>query len=167
MNLETLRQLYQYDRWANAQVWACVEKLSDDQFTQESDYSIGSVHNQVFHLMGSELWAMKLFGEEIDDEMKALKQDDFPTRAAIRSQWDRHIQRLDSALDALTEEKLQAPVEVPLASDLKGALWEYLMANVNHAMDHRSQILALIHKLGGETCEHEFWFYMMDRQKSD
>ena len=88
MNLETLRTLYQYDRWANGQVWACVEKLSDEQFTQESDYSIGSVHNQVFHLMGSELWSLKFFGEAIDDELKALKPEDFPTRPAIRSQWD-------------------------------------------------------------------------------
>lgn len=166
MNVETLRLFYEYDRWANAQVWACVEKLSDDQFTQESDYSIGSVHNQVFHLMGSELWSLKFFGETIDDELQALKQEDFPTRKSIRSQWDGYIQRLDAGLETLTDDMLQAPINLELGSKLTGPMWHFLIAMINHGMDHRCQILALIHALGGETCEHEFWFYMMAQQKS-
>lgn len=166
MNLESMRKLYDYDRWANQKVWDCVEKLSEAQFKQKHDYSAGSVYNQVYHLMTSELWALKIFGVDTDAEFKTLKQDDFPTRAAIHAQWDGYVRRVQDHLNALTDPKIQAEIAMPLGSGLvlKAPMWEFLMSMIDHSADHRAQILARIHQLGGETCEQGYFFYLIERQ---
>lgn len=166
MNAEAMRTLFDYYHWANRRVWACVEKLTDDQFTQAHDYSIGSLHNQAFHLMGSELYTIMRF-QDVGAEMQALKQDDYPDRASIRKKWDAYIEQVDAIIDEITDEVLQETVKVKLGPEqtMEAPMWEILIANLNHAMNHRCQILALVGELGGETCEHGFWFYMMEQRK--
>jgi uncharacterized damage-inducible protein DinB len=164
MNSEAIHRLFQYQQWANGRVWDCIEKLSDEQFRQDHDYSTGSIHNQVFHLMESELYTMTFFNKEVFAEMKGLKQEDFSTRAEIRTQWDKYIKRVDDVLATLTDEKLQSKAQMPSSTGTipERPLWECLMAMINHATDHRAQILALIHQLGGETCEQGFFFFMLE-----
>src|SRR5262245_56381620 len=45
VNADEARELYDYSQWAYRQVWTCIEGLSDEQFTRETDYSYGSLRN--------------------------------------------------------------------------------------------------------------------------
>jgi len=53
MTPEATRKLYNYTYWAFEKVWECITPLTDEQFTQHLDYSLGSIHNQVIHVMSS------------------------------------------------------------------------------------------------------------------
>ncbi|MBZ0291215.1 MAG: DinB family protein [Anaerolineae bacterium] len=48
--------LFTYTFWANRQVWDCVMTLTDAQFDEPLDYSVGSIHVQCVHMMAVEYW---------------------------------------------------------------------------------------------------------------
>jgi len=54
MNKQDALRLFHYNFWADRKVWNFVMVLSEEQFKRPSDYSIGSVHKQVVHLMDAE-----------------------------------------------------------------------------------------------------------------
>lgn len=165
MDAKAILKLYQYHHWANRKVWVCVEKLTDEQFHRPHDYSIGSVFRQTYHLMTTELYTVSFFEKSAFDEMKSLQEEDFTARSVLRSRWDEYIRRVDDALKSLTDAQLHERIRMQSSSRTlpEMSLWECLIAMINHSMDHRSQILALIHQLGGETCEHGIFFFLLER----
>ena len=63
MNAERFRKLFDYNYWAHRRVWECVESLSESQFVQPCDYSVGSIHDQEVHTMSAEwLWLSRING---------------------------------------------------------------------------------------------------------
>jgi uncharacterized damage-inducible protein DinB len=163
MNVETLKTMCAYHKWGNDKVWACVEKLSEDQYKADHDYSHGSVEKQCFHLMGTDWYLL----HSMTNTMSAPhpKLEDYPTRAMLRAKWDEIEGELDAYLNTLTNEALQAEISTRVGehSVLKATAWEFLMTNVNHGTNHRAQILALIFQHGGETVEQGFFFHLMER----
>lgn len=165
MNAEGMRKLIAYHHWANRRVAACIDKLSEEEFKRDLGYSLGSVYNIVFHVMSGELFFLEHFEAGAVTEMQALKQEDFPTWDSIRTRWETYRARVDAAFATLTDEELLVvdvlPGDGPDAP--KFPLWEPFLATVDHATDHRAQILALIGQMGGETCEHQYWFFMFEK----
>ena len=168
MSVETINSLLEYHIWANNQLWSCVESLTDDQFNQEDDYSIGSVYNQTFHLMQTD-WSSAYFfqngswpGPDVPD---AVTKEAYTSRSAIRSKWDEAEVTLRQAVATLTDEKLATTMSLPAGDDktFDVSLWEFLYSIVNHGTNHRAQTLALISKLGGKTVEQGVYFHYMQR----
>ncbi len=51
MNAAAFRHLYEYHFTANRKIWdELIAGLPQDKFAEETDYSVGSVRNQVVHL---------------------------------------------------------------------------------------------------------------------
>ena len=168
MSVETINSLLEYHIWANNQLWPCIESLTDKQFNQEDDYSIGSVYNQVFHLMQTD-WSSAYFLKNgswpAPDALDAIKKEDYVSRAAIRSKWDEAEATIRQATTTLSDEQLKTVMPLP-AGDGKTFdvnLWELLYSIVNHGTNHRAQTLALINKLGGKTVEQGVYFHYMQR----
>lgn len=160
MNAAYFRRMIDYTFWEHRQVWGCVLALSEDQYRRPSDYSIGSVHEQVVHTMGAEwLWLQRVRGETPDPFLKAA---DFADRDAVRARWDAIEAGWRAFVDGLRDEQLEQPVRYFAITDQvwhEQPLWEGLAQIVNHATDHRAQILALIHQVGGKTMAQDFIYY--------
>jgi len=160
MNKQNALRLFDYNVWANHKVWNFVLALSEEQFKRPSDYSIGSVHQQVVHVMDAEaVWLARIRGAapEIFHDAEV-----FPTRESIRARWDTVEAAWHSYLDGLLDGDLQGTAEYisrTTGKQYRTPVWESVMQIINHSTDHRSQILALIHQLGGETGPHDFIFY--------
>lgn len=141
-------------------------QLNDEQFTQELDYSIGSIRNQVVHVMSATQRGMKRAqGVEVP---LYLPFDDYTTRAAAKAKWDEmRIEMLDY-IYTLNQPQLDEVVhwEIPtrrISADSQR--WELLTHRVNHATDHRAQILAMLHcHFGVKTVEHDLIFYLAEAQ---
>ena len=67
MNADNFRKLYQYHFTLNRRVWdRCIVPLSDEQFTRELPYSIGSIRNQTVHMASiDERWFSGLRGVDL------------------------------------------------------------------------------------------------------
>ena len=66
MNADGFRHFYNYHFAENRKIWdTCIATLPYDLFIQQSEYSHGSVRNQLVHLMEvDEVWFSELQGIE-------------------------------------------------------------------------------------------------------
>ena len=161
--IDHFRELFAYNAWANRRVWSCIERLSDDQFTQPLDYSVGSLRTQVLHTLGVQSWWVHFLRT---GEVVFLDHDAFPDRAAIRTRWDTEDRAVMALLDGLTDDDLAREVN-PTHWQEKGRppsrIDQALTQIINHSTDHRAQTLAGIHALGGETVAQDYIVYVWER----
>jgi uncharacterized damage-inducible protein DinB len=160
MNAAHYQRLFDYNTWAHRRVWSCVLKLTDEQLHQPSDYSIGSIYDQLVHTMGAEwLWLSRMQGVSPDYIPGAAE---FPTLEALRTEWDKVDAGWRAYVAGLTDAQLDEMMEyVSINGRARRTTprWEALSQILNHSTDHRAQTLALIHQVGGETVEQDFVFY--------
>jgi uncharacterized damage-inducible protein DinB len=160
MNADAFRHLYNYHFSENRKIWNYfLTDLPQEQFIQNVDYSMGSVRNQIVHLMSvDDTWFSGLRGIEIPD---ALNPADFDDRKVIRAYWDKVEQNMRDYLAALRDDML---FEKPFADgeDKDLILWQVLLHVVNHGTDHRAQILRLLSDLGIRTPPQDYIFYVYD-----
>jgi uncharacterized damage-inducible protein DinB len=161
MNAAYSRRMIDYTYWAHRRVWEKVMRLSDEQFTRPCDYSVGSVHQQVVHTMSAErLWLARVQGNSPAAYLESTEA--YPTRDAVRAEWDRIEVGWRAFAEALTDSQLEQTITY---TSINGntrrtqVLWEGLAQIINHATDHRAQILFLLHQLGGTTDAQDFVFY--------
>lgn len=165
MDKAYFQKLYDYNAWANRRVWDCIETLTDDQFVQELDYSVGSIYNQTIHMMFVEHWWFQYF---VTGSPNLPNENELPARHEIRATWDK-IEAFNRAyLGRLTPEELQREVRPEFwgedASPVK--IWEALVQIANHSTDHRAQTLAMLHTLGADTIAQDFLQYLWDQKKA-
>jgi len=165
MNLDTIKTFHTYHDWANDQVLACVAQLDETQYKQAQDYSIGSVENQIYHVMHSDWWAMHYLLNTLPDknDPQTLKQTDYPTLAAIQERWPQIRQDVHAMLNDFTEATLTDPIKISAEQSIPK--WQFMMAGINHGTNHRAQILALLGAYGAPTCEQGFYFYLLAQQQ--
>jgi uncharacterized damage-inducible protein DinB len=168
MNVETLKQLYAYNRWANEQVWRCVAALPEAEYMAEHDYSIGSLFNQVFHMMQTDWWSAGTMNRNLpaQDDPAYVKQEDYTDRAALWKKWQTVLDEIDAHLDTLTDATLQKMVNMPVPDGYdpkRVPLWETHMVGINHGTNHRAQVLALLYQRGGKTVEQGYYFFVLER----
>lgn len=168
MDLQTIRNLIEYHKWANRKVWECVDSVSQEQYTQDHDYSVGSLHKQVHHVLlmdWSAFYAIANGQQWPNQDIEGyFSLEDVATKAAAWDQWDQIEAYIDEVVAELTEERLTEQWTMPAGQDVyfQTSLGELLQIMVNHATNHRAQILALVHQYGGNTTEMGLYFYLAE-----
>lgn len=157
MNAEAFRQYYDYHFAENRKTWEWyIVPLSQEQFVQAVDYSVGSVRNQVVHMINVDnAWFSDLRG---DDAPEFLEDDSVNNRDTIRAYGDAVEQKMRDYLANLQDEMLlQKPFSEGEDKDL--ILWQILLHVVNHGTDHRAQLLRILHDLDVKTGPQDYVFY--------
>ena len=162
MNADRFRSLYDYHFTLNRKLWdECIVPLTDEQFTRKVDYGVGSVRNQVTHVLNiDDRWFSGLRGEPIPD---FIKYEDYVDRAIIRSKWDAVITRMQAYLkdlqdDALDTQPFMEPDKDPTA------LWQVLLHVANHGTDHRAQLLRILNELGAKTFPQDYIIFTWEHR---
>ena len=122
MNIENVRHFYAYHFTVNRRIWdKCVMALTDEQFTQELSYSLGSIRNQTAHLLNvDERWFSALRG---DPTPPFANYSDFPDRASVRAEWDRVEAMMRERLAELTDARLADYLD----DDKDAMVWQMLL----------------------------------------
>jgi len=159
------REIYQYNYCAHRQVWRCIETLSEEQFNQPLDYSIGAIHIQCVHTLAVESWWFHFLAT---GELRFLELDELPDRRSIRARWDAVEAEVMDYIERLTPAELEREVHPDfwVADDPPIRVWEAMVQVANHSTDHRAQTLAGLHRLGAPTVQQDFLqFAQMVRTK--
>jgi uncharacterized damage-inducible protein DinB len=160
MNANAFRHFYDYHFAENRKIWdSYVTPLSYEQFTQDLDYSHGSVRNQIVHIMSTDdAWFSGLRSVEFPEPFNPA---DFDDRKIIRAHWDNVEQNMRDYLAKLRDDML---FEKPFAEgeDKDLILWQVLLHVGNHGTDHRAQLLRLLNDLGVNTEYQDYIFYVDD-----
>lgn len=160
MNADAFRHFYDYHFAENCKIWdSYITQLSHEQFTRAVDYSLGSVRDQIVHLMSvDDTWFSGLRGFEIPEPLNPADYDD---REIIRAHWDNVEQKMREYLAGLRDDMLsERPFEDGEDKDL--ILWQVLLHVANHGTDHRAQLLRLLNDLGVKTTSQDYIFYVYD-----
>lgn len=161
MNAKAFRHFYNYHFAENRKILEHVASLTFEQFTQKMDYSRGSIREQLVHLVDVEdVWISELRGAQPSEPLPETTEVD--DRDAIRSLWDVVEQNTRAYLTYLRDDQLfSKPITDP-EEDKELIVWQVLLHIVNHATDHRAQLLRALHDLGVDTKSQDYIFYVYE-----
>ncbi len=165
MNANAFRHFYDYHFAENRTIWdKYVAQLSQEQFTQPTGYSHGSVRDQIVHIMSvDEGWFSELRGVEFPEPFPPVNfPADFDDREAIRERWNSVEQNMRDYLAELRDDMLfDKPIKEP-DEDRDLIVWQVLLHVANHGTDHRAQLLRVLNDLGVETTSQDYIFHVYD-----
>ncbi len=159
MQLETLRELYNYNQWANQRVISSVTPLTQEMFTRRMGSSFGSVRDTLAHILSAEwIWLERWLGRS----PKALHSaSDFPTVQALRQLWTTVQHDQNQYIKTLVPDRLQDEVSYinTRGERYAYALWRQMVHVVNHSSYHRGQITTLLRQIGAEPASTDLLVY--------
>ena len=165
MTVTDLQRRYDYGYWANRKLFAVIQALSPDQFTQNVAGSYGSIRNTLVHMMSAEWgWIDRCGGPS---RGPALKADDFPTFASIVEQWSIVEGYAREFLGTLNDADLQRVVEFSIPQvGLTRAMpvGELLQHAATHGVHHRGQLALLLRVMGHVPGNFDLLFYDAERR---
>ena len=161
MNAPAIRTMFDYHYGVYDRIWDIVQELSPQQFVVETDYSLGSLRNQLLHVIEVDnRWLARLQYLPLPD---LLDESDFPDQATLRPTWDSIREDVLAYANALTNDDLEEVVELDFphrGGRQRSLRWQILLHVVNHGTDHRAQILARLHELGAPTLEQDLILHL-------
>lgn len=160
MNADAFRQLYDYHFRENRKLWDYASQLTEEQFREPAGYSRGSVCEQIIHIMEcDQIWFCELSHTPPPEPLDAAAA---PDRVTIRTYWDDLEQFMRGYLAELRDDMLfTTPITEP-KEDSELIVWQVLFHVVNHATDHRAQVLRQLNDMGVKTSYQDFIFYVFE-----
>ncbi|MDQ5857115.1 MAG: DinB family protein [Acidobacteriota bacterium] len=159
MDVATIRELYQYNRWANARTVESAAAVPADSFTRELGGSFGSLRGTLAHILGAEwIWLERWRGVSPRSLPPA---EDFPDPSSIRERWREVEAGQRDVLESLDAERLAVVVSYV---NPRGEAWAYPLGRmmqhvVNHSTYHRGQVATLLRQLGVEPLSTDLLLY--------
>jgi uncharacterized damage-inducible protein DinB len=157
VNADAFRHLYAYHFTINRKIWdQCIVPLTDEQFRRKVEYSVGSIRNQVVHMLNiDDRWFSGLRGEPVPGFLNPVH---YARRAVIRQMWDDVEAKMRDYLDTLRDDMLFAqPFQ---AEGDPMMLWQVLIHVANHGTDHRAQLLFLLNEVGVKTFAQDYFYFV-------
>ena len=161
---DELRDLYAFNRWANARMRGAVTELTEADYTRDMKSSHPSVRDTWLHIMASEwVWLARWLGtspKEMPPEWKAYD------REQVAAEWQAVEAAQRAFVDKLTDADLEKSIEYVNFAGQRYAqpLWHLMRHMVNHSTYHRGQIITMIRQLGGNAVATDLVLYFREQQ---
>ena len=159
MQLDAIRELYDYNHWANQRVLSAMTPLTDDMFTRNMGNSFVSLRDTLAHILGAEwIWLERWLGRS---PKALLNASDFPTLQALQRRWPAVRLDQDQYIQTLVPDRLNDDVSY---TNTRGerysyALWRQMLHVLNHSSYHRGQVTTLLRQMGAEPAGTDLLVY--------
>jgi len=160
MNREDIRQLYDYNAWANARVLDAAAALTPEQFTRDLGSSFPSVRDTLTHVMAAEhVWLARWRGHS---PRRLLDAAEFPTLGDVRARWAEVERELSEFVRGVTDDSLGRVIAY---TNTRGEEWRYALGQmmqhvVTHSAYHRGQVTTMLRQLGARAVLTDFLAYL-------
>jgi uncharacterized damage-inducible protein DinB len=159
MDVNDLRDLFEYNAWANQQMLEACALLSTEQFTRDMKSSFASIRDTLVHTLGGEMiWLGRLRGEA---PVAFPNPAGFPDCASVQ----RNFCEIDAGLvkytAALTPESLGAEIayKTTTGTPYTGKPASMLQHLANHGTYHRGQVTTMLRQLGAKAVSTDLMRY--------
>lgn len=148
---DEIRELYEYNRWANGQVLDAAGRLPEEAFTRDLKSSFPSVRDTLAHILAAEwVWLARWEGASptgMPEGWASSTYDD------LRERWRAFEGRQKEFLAGLTGARLDEEVSYRTTGGepFRSPLWQMLRHVANHSTYHRGQVITLLRQLGAEA----------------
>lgn len=158
MSIQTIRELYRYNEWANDAVLSVASELSDALLDQQYEIGPGLIRETLRHIYFAErIWGVRVGCVDAEslptpESLHTVSE----VRTAISALADVRTRWLDtintSALDRMVEYR-----------DMKGNPWrnplrDILLHGSNHGIHHRAQVANMISRGGRKLSNIDYLF---------
>ncbi|HKW35188.1 MAG TPA: DinB family protein [Candidatus Acidoferrum sp.] len=165
MELNNIRQLYDYNRWAGHRTLTVARALANDDFLGPMGNSFSSVRDTLAHILGAEWIYLERWQGRSPKAL--LDPATFPTVQSLESRWETLERDQMQFIEALTPQLLGEELAY---INLKGQrysypLWQQLVHVVNHSSYHRGQVTTLLRQLGAGAVSTDFLVYFDEKPR--
>ena len=157
MDIETLRDLFQHQKWADNQILAAIR-------SHPAAAADSNLRTRLHHIVGVQRGFLALILErpfDVAEEMKTPETLDSVVHRFEEAHTDAIalVERLDTA--ALSE-----PMQMPWVPDLSLQVGQGLLQAVMHTQHHRGQCAMRLRELGGSPPMVDYILWLKNRQTS-
>jgi uncharacterized damage-inducible protein DinB len=163
MNRQDIRDLYEYNFWANRCILEKAANVTPEQFVAPSSHSFSSLQGTLVHTLDTEIgWRRLLKGEGVSLD---LNPADFPTVASIQERWAQEEQAMWEYINSLSDEALAGTIRYHTHTGIlrERVVWHCLFHLVNHGMQHRSEAANLLTVYGHSPGDVDFTLFLNER----
>lgn len=163
MTPEEMRELYDYNAWANHRSLEAAARLRNEQFTKPMGSSFGSVRDTLAHICGAEwVWLERFQGRSPSLLPHVSECADMQS---LRAKWAEQEARLLAFVGELTQEDLNRMLQYKTLKFgvYQNPLWQSMQHVVNHGTYHRGQVTTLLRQLGTEAIATDLMHYHRER----
>ena len=148
MNIDDLRRLYDFDRWATDEQHRVICTLDSEKYHRDLGSSHGGVHGTLVHIYGAQrIWLDRWNGEA---PIALPRPEHLHSLTLVIDAWEGLRADLAKLLERLTDERVAAMFAYKsMAGDpISMPLWQQMQHVVNHSTYHRGQITTMLRQLG-------------------
>jgi uncharacterized damage-inducible protein DinB len=157
---ETLLDLFRHNLWANEKIIDYCRSQPEELLDKSVGGTYGTPRATLIHLVAAEEWyVFRLTGKKFED---LLSQDEpFPEPFPGFNDLERRAKRSGEAVIEAARSITNAQMYRTFP-DEEGKVWEVrkplvLVQVINHATEHRAQIVTTLSALGAEPIELDVW----------
>jgi uncharacterized damage-inducible protein DinB len=147
VNVEEVRELFDYNAWANRRMFDALAQLPAEQYTRDLKSSFGSIHGTLCHIVWAEqLWLHRWLGKAPPGSPQGR---DLAGLADARARWE----EIDAAravfIGGFTEARLQEGVTIQPSSGgaYTHSFRQMVLHTVDHSSYHRGQVVTMLRQL--------------------
>lgn len=147
MSPDEIRQLFDYNAWANQRSLDAAAALTAEDFVKPLGSSFSSARDTLAHVWGAEwLWLERFQGVSPASMPEVGQFNDLPS---LQTRWQQEQQRLQKFVSTLTQDDLNRVHEYRTLNfgQYKNPLWQSMQHLVNHGTYHRGQIVTMLRQL--------------------
>ena len=161
MTQNTLTTLYNHNLWANTKLLEQCAGLSDEQLDSTIIGTFGTIRDTVRHIATAE----RSYFSRISTGKRYPSQED--ERLSMSDALELSRKTGAGFVEWATKVRGEETVEVQWEDDeIKQIPKAIIMTQaINHATEHRSQIMAIMTQLGIEPPELDAWSYFLEHEK--
>jgi uncharacterized damage-inducible protein DinB len=150
MQVDDIRFLFGFDRWATARVLAATEGVDEATWSAENAIDTRGLGGILVHHLGaSQRWRNGLLETGLTPRPE---REPLPTLEALRTSWDEEWAARETWLAAMGPTWLEQ-------TDEGVAFWQMLAHVVNHGTQHRSEAATLLTAVGQSPGDLDMIFY--------
>jgi uncharacterized damage-inducible protein DinB len=148
VTVEDVRELFQYNAWANRRLFDALAPLPGDQYMRDLKSSFGSIHGTVCHIVWAEqLWLHRWLAQA---PPATPQGQDLAGLAEARARWEVVEAERLAFLAAFTEPRLNEGITMQPTGG--GAYTHPFHQTFRHTVDHssyhRGQVVTMLRQLG-------------------
>jgi uncharacterized damage-inducible protein DinB len=166
MTPEEVRQLFDYNHWANQRSLEGAAQLSDEQFLKPLGSSFPSVRDTLVHICSGEwVWLERCQGRTppVFPDVSHIQ-----ATSTLREHWGPQAQQLQAFVAGLTQSDLDRVMEYKTFNFgvYKNPVWQSLQHLANHGTYHRGQVATLLRQLGVTPTPTDLMHFYRERSSA-
>lgn len=165
-------QLYDYNEWANKQIFNRLKELPKDVYRQEIQSVFTSISNVLAHVYLSDLGWIEVFsGKSMNYALELAAQQKGEAESKGIDELEAMFFKLSERYKLFLRQKgnLAKPLEIenPSGALMKTSVSELVTHVVNHGTYHRGNITAMLRQMGYVSVGTDYGLYLFLREREN